>query len=346
MLRARLPAVAATALLLVAAVASGAEAASGNCADAAERHGAALAARAVEGRAAARHGRLRKAGRGRAVADRARWQRRGQIGRPARRAAPYSWFAEVAAPAAGTWHATLTLDRAAAECSPVTRDIAVSARKPEPLRTPAGSFWQVRNSWNSTTEALFSAWIEKLFDAPPDQDLNWKVWSEVLRDRSRNFLFNYLGRGEDNAQERPSPRLRRLRLLPARLFRLQDGTAVRLFELLARLRRQAAQMLPVVRHRASRSDASAAAARTGHPHRPRPPPPRRRPRRRLLGLFDRSQHAGRTPAPVRRRTPGAAEAEAPDQFRRISARRRRRRPYRRGARGRRTTTTPISTPCR
>ena len=56
------------------------------------------------------------------------------------------------------------------------------------------------NNWNSTNETLFSAWIEKLFDAPPDQDLSWKAWHEVLRDQSRNFLFNYLGRGEDNAQ--------------------------------------------------------------------------------------------------------------------------------------------------
>src|ERR1700685_4179952 len=43
---------------------------------------------------------------------------------------PYSWFAEVAEPAAGTWHATLALDRATAECSTITRDITVSARKP------------------------------------------------------------------------------------------------------------------------------------------------------------------------------------------------------------------------
>jgi hypothetical protein len=114
--------------------------------------------------------------------------------------APYSWFAEVAEPAAGTWHATLALDHATAECSTITRDITVSARKPEPLSTPSGSFWQVRNNWNSTTETLFSAWIEKLFDAPPNQDLSWKAWHEVLRDRSRNFLFNYLGRGEDNAK--------------------------------------------------------------------------------------------------------------------------------------------------
>jgi hypothetical protein len=115
-------------------------------------------------------------------------------------AAPYSWFAEVAEPAAGTWHATLALDHATAECSTITRDIAVGARKPEPVPTPSGAFWKVRASWDRTTESLFSAWIEKLFDAPPDQDLNWKAWHEVLRDQSRNFLFNYLGRGEDNAK--------------------------------------------------------------------------------------------------------------------------------------------------
>src|SRR5205823_2093520 len=114
--------------------------------------------------------------------------------------APYSWFAEVAEPAAGTWHATLALDRPSEECSAISRDITVSARKPDPPRTPSGVFWQIRSSWDRTTESLFSAWIEKLFDAPPDQDLSWKAWHEVLHDQSRNFLFNYLGRGEDNAK--------------------------------------------------------------------------------------------------------------------------------------------------
>lgn len=113
---------------------------------------------------------------------------------------PYSWVAEVAAPAAGTWHATLALNQGPAECRTITRDIAVSAKKPAPVPVTPASFWQVRAGWNSTTETLFSAWIEKLFDAPPDQDLSWKVWHEVLHDRSRNFLFNYLGRGEDDAR--------------------------------------------------------------------------------------------------------------------------------------------------
>jgi hypothetical protein len=111
---------------------------------------------------------------------------------------PYSWFAEVAAPAAGTWR--VTLERTSADCGSVTRDVTVAARKPGSVQIPAGSIWQTRNNWNSLNEALFSAWIEKLFDAPPDQDLNWKVWYEVLRDPSRNFLYNYLGRNEDHTQ--------------------------------------------------------------------------------------------------------------------------------------------------
>ena len=113
---------------------------------------------------------------------------------------PYFWFAEVAAPAAGTWRATLASGSGPADCGTITRDIAVSARKPAPVPAPPGHFWQVRGSWNSTTETLFSAWIEKLFAAPPDQDLSWKAWHEVLHDTSRNFLFNYLGRGEDDAR--------------------------------------------------------------------------------------------------------------------------------------------------
>ena len=111
---------------------------------------------------------------------------------------PYFWFAEVATPAAGAWHATLTRDGATAECSTITRDIAVSAQKPPAPHGAEGSVWPVRNTWNRATENLYSAWIAKLFDAPLEAEPSWKAWHEVLRDRSRNFLFNYLGLGEDN----------------------------------------------------------------------------------------------------------------------------------------------------
>ncbi len=59
------------------------------------------------------------------------------------------------------------------------------------------SVWPIRATWNRATENLYSAWIEKLFDAPLDVELSWKALHEVLRDKSRNFLYNHLGLGED-----------------------------------------------------------------------------------------------------------------------------------------------------
>ena len=100
---------------------------------------------------------------------------------------PYFWIAEVAAPAAGTWHASLVRDGAADGCRTVTREIVVSAQKPSGPRPTPGSVWPIRNTWNRATENLFSAWIEKLFDAPLDTEPSWKAWHEVLRDQSRNI---------------------------------------------------------------------------------------------------------------------------------------------------------------
>jgi hypothetical protein len=111
---------------------------------------------------------------------------------------PYFWFAEVKTPAAGTWRATLTRDRGApAGCGTITRDITVRADRAPPLGATAGSVWPLRNAWNRATENLFSAWIEKLFDDPLDAAPSWPALHEVLRDRSRNMLFNHLGLGED-----------------------------------------------------------------------------------------------------------------------------------------------------
>src|ERR1700691_6087269 len=118
---------------------------------------------------------------------------------------PYFWFAEIAAPAAGTWHAKLVRDGAAGECASITRDIIVSETKPPPPHGTARRVWAIHAAWGRAAENLFSAWIEKLFDAPLDADLSWKTWNDVLRDRSRNFLFDYLGGGEDSAVGRVRP---------------------------------------------------------------------------------------------------------------------------------------------
>jgi hypothetical protein len=110
---------------------------------------------------------------------------------------PYSWFAEVPKPAAGKWQIVLTRDNAPAECRTITRDVVVrNDAAPRPRGTD-NSVWPVRENWSRATENLYSAWIEKLFDAPLDATLSWPALHEVLRDRSRNVLHNHLGLGED-----------------------------------------------------------------------------------------------------------------------------------------------------
>ncbi len=111
---------------------------------------------------------------------------------------PYSWIAEVAQPTPGTWKATLAPSgAAAADCGALTREIEVRRKQPGGPRQTEGSVWPVRLSWNRETENLYSAWIEKLFDAPLEESLSWKALHDVLRDRSRNVLFNHLGLRED-----------------------------------------------------------------------------------------------------------------------------------------------------
>ena len=92
-----------------------------------------------------------------------------------------------------------------------TRSLRASARRPMQhnhrdiavRRPPAGaarttrSVWPVRDTWNRATENLYSAWIEKLFDAPIEEQRSWPALHEVLRDPSRNFLFNHLSLRED-----------------------------------------------------------------------------------------------------------------------------------------------------
>ena len=114
---------------------------------------------------------------------------------------PYFWYAEVKSPAAGTWHARL--EHAPAECGKITREISVRKGRPSPPHATGSSVWPLRHSWNRATENLYSAWLELLFDAPVGQELTWPAMDKVVRDRSRNFLFDYLGLHEDNIVMRP-----------------------------------------------------------------------------------------------------------------------------------------------
>jgi hypothetical protein len=52
--------------------------------------------------------------------------------------------------------------------------------------------------WDLATQALYAAWVEQLFDAPPEQSLSFPSLEPVLRDPARNFLYDYLSKGEDS----------------------------------------------------------------------------------------------------------------------------------------------------
>ncbi len=52
--------------------------------------------------------------------------------------------------------------------------------------------------WDLAATALYSAWIERLFDAPPEQSMSYDSLAPVLRNPERNFLHNFLGAGEDD----------------------------------------------------------------------------------------------------------------------------------------------------
>ncbi len=111
---------------------------------------------------------------------------------------PYFWSAEVAAPSPGVWTARLTQEASAgSDCPALTQEITVQRKAGARLSASKTSVWPIRASWDRANENLYSAWIEKLFDAPLDEAPSWKALHEVLRDPGRNVLFNHLNLSED-----------------------------------------------------------------------------------------------------------------------------------------------------
>ncbi len=150
---------------------------------------------------------------------------------------PFWWYAELAAPVAGSYRAALRGGDLAA-CAEIT-----VAADPVPDREPRawGSAWPLRAAWSGAFEDLYSAWIEKLFDAPLDRQLAFGALHEVLRDPARNLLHDHLGQGEDDGGPRAPPISPDCADLPYFLrayFAYKLGPALRLLELHARRRRR------------------------------------------------------------------------------------------------------------
>jgi hypothetical protein len=102
---------------------------------------------------------------------------------------PYWWYLDATAKVAGGHRACFR--SAGTTCT----DIRVGG----PSARPAGdAVRSVAREWSRATEALYSAWIEKLFDHPLDAEPSWRGLDEVTRQPGRNFLHDHLGLGEDD----------------------------------------------------------------------------------------------------------------------------------------------------
>jgi hypothetical protein len=110
---------------------------------------------------------------------------------------PYFWVATVDKPAVGNWRVDLARDEACGGASIAHRTVTVLARPLPSLETPRTALWANRVPWSPSFENLYSAWIEHLFDAPLEAQVSYSALHEVLRDRDRNVLFDYLGNAED-----------------------------------------------------------------------------------------------------------------------------------------------------
>jgi hypothetical protein len=106
---------------------------------------------------------------------------------------PFTYWAEIERPSAGRWRVALGDGANVAACETVT--VSPYPARPEVVQPEV--VWTPRFRWEADTEALYSAFVEQLFDYPIDEELTWPNLSVLLQDRSRNILFDHFGRNEE-----------------------------------------------------------------------------------------------------------------------------------------------------
>ncbi len=97
---------------------------------------------------------------------------------------PWSLRAALPAPARGSYLVEATREGKVAACTEI--------------QVGKGAGNRGSGEWDLSTQALYAAWVEHLFDAPPEKSLSFPSLEPVLRDPRHNFLHDYLNRGEDN----------------------------------------------------------------------------------------------------------------------------------------------------
>ena len=98
---------------------------------------------------------------------------------------PWSLVAALAGVDDGNYRVAASRDDQLTACHPFTIGGSGAQQKPQ--------------VWGLATEAFYSAWIEALFGAPPEENLGFSSLGPVLRNSERNFLHNHFGLNEDKS---------------------------------------------------------------------------------------------------------------------------------------------------
>jgi len=106
---------------------------------------------------------------------------------------PYTYWVEQPRPTDGRWRVAVGDGPNVAACE----NLHVSRYPPQADRVDPGVVWEPRFRWEADTEALFSAFVEQLFDFPIEEERTWPNLSVLLQDRDQNILFNHFGQDEE-----------------------------------------------------------------------------------------------------------------------------------------------------
>lgn len=110
---------------------------------------------------------------------------------------PHSYVARLVVPRTGRLDIRLT-HHSTGRTTACT-GLLVKPKQWAPRRTADfAEAWPVTRAWDRWLEALYSAWIGRLFYVPRGGQGSWFPLHQVTRDPSRNWLHNALGRAEDD----------------------------------------------------------------------------------------------------------------------------------------------------
>ncbi|HEY3388419.1 MAG TPA: hypothetical protein VGK38_02530 [Prolixibacteraceae bacterium] len=103
---------------------------------------------------------------------------------------PFWRIDEFKAESAGKYKVSLITNRS------TVSELEFTVSSGSPMQT-SGAVWKTEHGWDSKAEALYSAWINALFfDA--DERSSWSALHEVMQNKDRNILYNFLSLGEDD----------------------------------------------------------------------------------------------------------------------------------------------------